>query len=110
MTRQDDINPLTAQALTDAGDVRLIDVRDATEWAAGHAADAEHHPLDTLDPQQIPTDRPIVTICRSGRRSGLAADQLAATHTVTNVAGGLGAWVDAGLPLHTDDGRPGTLG
>ncbi len=109
MTRQDDIDPRTARTLTDAGEVRLIDVRDDAEWAAGHVATAEHHALDTLDPQQIPTDRPIVTICRSGRRSGLAADQLAGTHTVTNVAGGLGAWVEAGLPLHTDDGRPGTL-
>jgi rhodanese-related sulfurtransferase len=106
MTRRPDIAPAEAAALVRRGDVRLVDVRTREEWNTGHAPGAELHPLSDLDPDQIPADRTVVIICRSGRRSGIAADQLAGTHTVINVRGGLEAWAAEGLPVvSTSSGR-----
>jgi rhodanese-related sulfurtransferase len=99
MTRRADVAPREAAELLRCGDLRLIDVRTPQEWAEGHAPGAEHCPLDDLDPADIATDRPLLLICRSGRRSGLAADRLAATHDVTNISGGLQAWSDDDLPV-----------
>jgi rhodanese-related sulfurtransferase len=46
-----------------------------------------------------------------GNRSGTAAIQLAAAGVdVSNLAGGMKAWAEAGLPITTDDGAPGTVG
>ncbi|MBK7219522.1 MAG: rhodanese-like domain-containing protein [Candidatus Promineofilum sp.] len=51
---------------------------------------------------ELPRDRPILTICRSGHRSPLAARQLRqAGYDVTDVDGGTMAWERAGLPLVT---------
>ena len=43
--------------------------------------------------QEIPKDKMIVTVCRSGHRSAMAAQQLVkAGYTVKNLAGGMMAW------------------
>jgi len=48
----------------------------------------------------------IVTVCRSGHRSGLAARGLRhAGYRVENLDGGMKAWAHAGLPLDPPDGR-----
>src|SRR5438034_5169686 len=57
----------------------LVDVREADEWRAGHATGARHVPLGTL-PQhlsELPRDRDLLLICRSGNRSGAACGMLA---------------------------------
>jgi len=54
---------------------------------------------------ELPRDRPLVIVCRSGARSGYAADALvAAGYEASNLAGGLHAWVAAALPLVPDGG------
>ena len=55
----------------DAGAV-LLDVRTEDEWDAGRAAGAVWIPMGEIQARQdeIPTDQPIVVICRSGARSG----------------------------------------
>ncbi|MDQ0766338.1 MBL fold metallo-hydrolase [Streptomyces canus] len=80
----------------------LLDVREHAEWAAGHAPGAVHAPLSELAcGGRLPRaaeDRPVVTICRSGKRSREAAELLAARGLdVVDVLGGMGAWVEAGL-------------
>lgn len=90
----------------------LLDVRNADEWEAGHAEGAVWIPLGELEARhgELPTDRPIMAICRSGVRSAKAAEALnAAGHDATNVAGGSQAWAAAGLPFVADDGRPPTV-
>lgn len=90
-----------------AGRVLLLDVREPGEWTAGHAPDAVHLPLGQLNPQQVPADRPVVTVCRSGNRSAKAAAALhAAGRDVSNLTGGMQAWTAAGLPI-TRGGKPG---
>lgn len=71
------ITPGEAARAAADGRVLLLDVREADEWAAGHAPHAVHRPLGALDPQQVPTDRPVVTVCRSGNRSAKAARRAA---------------------------------
>ena len=106
-----EISPEQASARSSKGEVLLLDVREPAEWEAGHAADALHMPLGSLDVGAIPEDRPVIAMCRSGNRSSQAAAALAeAGRAVSNMTGGLTAWHEAGLPLTTDSGTPGVVG
>lgn len=86
-----------------AGTVRLIDVRTDEEVAQGMIPGAEHIPLDRFDPAALgPSDgREVVLYCRSGRRSAIAGEKLAATtgEPVEHLGGGILAWEEAGQPL-----------
>lgn len=92
------------------GAITLVDVRELDEWNAGHAAGARHMPLGRLDAAQLPADRPVVTVCRSGMRSARAASQLrAAGLEVLNLTGGMTAWVRQDLPIVAAGGKPARL-
>lgn len=56
----------------------LIDVRTSGEFASGHAQGSINIPLDQLGNQlaTMDKDRPVVTVCASGMRSGSAANLL----------------------------------
>jgi rhodanese-related sulfurtransferase len=109
-TRLPDLDPGQAVDLLQRHAAVLLDVREPQEWAAGHAPQAEHLPLDQVSPAAVPQDRLVVAVCRSGNRSGKAADALAAAGVrVHNLAGGMKAWAQAGLPVVTADGEPGTV-
>jgi rhodanese-related sulfurtransferase len=108
--RLPDLDPSQAATLLDRGEAILLDVREPQEWAAGHAPQAEHIPLGQVSPGSVPQGRTIVAVCRSGNRSSKAADVLAAAGLpVHNLAGGMKAWAQAGLPVVTDTGEPGTV-
>ncbi|MCE3276381.1 MAG: putative metallo-hydrolase [Propionibacteriaceae bacterium] len=87
----------------DPGETQLVDVREPDEWAEGHAPGAALIPLGELAARQGELDpaRPVVTICRSGRRSLDAAEILlgAGFRDARSLAGGMIAWRDAGLPV-----------
>ena len=105
-----DIGPAEAVHLADAGQVLLLDVREDGEWDSGHAPQAVHLPLGGLDPTTVPQDRPVIAVCRSGNRSGQAAQALSAAGVdVRNLAGGMTAWAAAGLPVVRPDGTPGEI-
>jgi rhodanese-related sulfurtransferase len=85
----------------------LLDVREDDEWAAGYAPGARHIPLGQLGARtgEIPQDQTIYVICRSGHRSGRAAQALSASGwDAVNVAGGMQDWAAAGRPMTTDSG------
>jgi len=70
----------------------VVDVRSASEWAAGHVAGSRHLPLDeiTARASEMPRDRRIVVTCRAGYRGHLALRALRGlgfTH-VRNLTGG----------------------
>src|SRR5512140_2500190 len=56
----------------------LVDVREQKEWDEIHIAEATLAPLDTVveKMKDVPKDREILLICRSGRRSGIAYTKL----------------------------------
>lgn len=87
----------------DAQAYALIDVREPEEWNAGHIAGATLIPLGQLGARahEVPTDRPVVLVCRSGRRSAFATDALrrAGYDQTFNMTGGMLAWEAAGLPV-----------
>jgi rhodanese-related sulfurtransferase len=60
-------------------------------------------PIGTLEANIdiIPTDKPIVVLCRSGRRSALAVTMLnkSGLTNVANIKGGMLDWQEQGLPL-----------
>ncbi|MFJ8487273.1 rhodanese-like domain-containing protein [Streptomyces sp. NPDC094038] len=97
------LTPAEARERADA-DAVLLDVREAGEWAAGHAPGAMHAPLSGLTAgAPLPpaaTDRPLVVICHSGRRSRQAAALLTARGLdAVDVVGGMTAWRAAGLAV-----------
>jgi rhodanese-related sulfurtransferase len=107
----DHIDPVDGKRRVDAGAL-LLDVRNSDEWQAGHAEGAAWIPMGELAERQeeLPTDREIVVICKTGGRSAQVAKALlAAGYGAANVAGGSEAWQAAGMPIVTDDGRPGTV-
>jgi rhodanese-related sulfurtransferase len=84
-------------------DAVIVDVREADEWAAGHAPNAVHIPLSDLPARlgELPdSDDTIPVVCRSGGRSGRAVQWLAQQgFDVANVEGGMRAWHSAGKQL-----------
>jgi rhodanese-related sulfurtransferase len=98
---------------TDAGGAvpLLIDVREPGEFAEVRAEGAVLMPLSRFMSryQELPRDRPLLMICRSGARSGQAAAFLIANgwSDVVNVAGGTVAWERAGLPVRRGTPAPG---
>ena len=92
------------------GDVQIVDVREDSEWVAGRIEGARHIPLGQLAARlgELDRNRPVVAVCRSGRRSSKAGKLLTkAGLTAHNMDGGMAAWAAAGLPIHEPDGRPG---
>jgi glyoxylase-like metal-dependent hydrolase (beta-lactamase superfamily II)/rhodanese-related sulfurtransferase len=77
---------------------RLLDVRTAGEWEAGHIEGALHIPLPVLPRRlaELPRHDPLAIICGSGYRSSIAASLLenAGFSRVQNVMGGMGAYLE----------------
>lgn len=102
------MDSVEAARLLERGDAVAVDVREPAEWNAGHIRDSLHIPMRELGLRQdeLPTDRTIVAVCRTGNRSGAVTRALRnAGYSVENLEGGLKAWVREGLPLDPPDGR-----
>jgi rhodanese-related sulfurtransferase len=87
----------------------LVDVREDEEWVAGHAPGAQHIPLGSLGELcgQIPQDRDVYVICRSGGRSAHAAAALNANGwRARNVCDGMTGWESAGRLMASESGAP----
>jgi rhodanese-related sulfurtransferase len=89
----------------DAGRVQaLYDVRTPAEYAEGHVPGTTLVPLQELQAREAEfegdKDKTIYLICRSGGRSGQAAQYLASKgYDVVNIQGGTSAWIQAGHPV-----------
>ena len=103
-----ELGPDEVQALREAGAALLIDVRQGYERDAARIADDRHVEMTELTARadSIPRDRTVVFYCRSGNRSGMAAEAFrAAGWDAHNLAGGMIAWIDRGLPTVPEDGK-----
>jgi rhodanese-related sulfurtransferase len=85
----------------------LLDVREDDEWTAGHVPGAVHVRLGELGARvgELPQDREIYVICRTGHRSAYAAQALGGVGLdAINVADGMTGWAVAGRPMISEDG------
>ncbi|HML20187.1 MAG TPA: rhodanese-like domain-containing protein [Aggregatilinea sp.] len=88
-------------------DAIFVDVRTAEEYATGHAEGTVLIPLDEVSDRaaaELPKDKDIYVICRSGNRSKSASETLISLgyEHVYNVDGGTNAWSSAGLPMSSN--------
>jgi len=100
-----DLPPEKVKALQDAGEIQLVDVREDYEWNAGRIAGARHVEIAVLRSEAATIDRatPVVFVCRTGARSGMAAQAFRASgYDAYNLEGGLVAWTARGLALEPD--------
>lgn len=110
MDQFDNVDVAKAVELLEGGAL-LLDVREDDEWEAGHAAHARHIPLSSVPDHvdELPRERVILCVCRSGGRSARAAEFLAEQgFQVANLLGGMTAWHAAGEEM-VADGTPPTV-
>jgi len=92
------------------GDVQVLDVRERSEWDAGHIPGSLHVPYHDLHslPDEVDPEAPLAVICASGERAAVAAS-LAQRHGAQDVwhvvEGGVPAWGRSGFELE----RPGEV-
>ena len=96
------------QAYARKEDFVLVDTREESEWAAGHAAGSIHLGKGVIErdiEQAIPDSaKKIVLYCGGGFRSALAADTLQKMgyRNVYSLAGGWRAWKAASMPIEKE--------
>jgi rhodanese-related sulfurtransferase len=89
----------------ESGKVQVIDVREESEWAAGHARGASHLGKGIIERDieaRVPDrNAEIILYCGGGFRSALSADvlQKMGYRNVASMAGGWRAWQEAGAPV-----------
>ena len=90
----------------------LLDVREYDEWMVGHAPAATHIAMSELPGRvdELPRDRRIICVCRSGNRSArVVAWLLQQGIDAVNLAGGMHAWVHADNAIVNHNGNPGLV-
>ncbi len=103
-----EITPRATQELLRTGAARVFDVREESEWTAGHVAGAAHLGKGIIErdiERTVPdVAAPIVLYCGGGFRSALAADalqQMGYTN-VLSMAGGWRGWLEADGAVSVD--------
>ena len=93
-----------ARMIRDQEPMIILDVRTPEEYARdGHIAGSRLMPLATVPVRsnELPIDRTIVCVCRSGARSAAACESLARQgFDVINLSGGMLSWRRSGLPTN----------
>ncbi len=93
----------TVASLKDQENVLVLDVREVTEYEAGHIPGVTLIPMGEVANRlnEIPKDQTVIVTCRSGNRSGQVADYLRQNGytNIHNMEGGIVAWEAAGLPI-----------
>jgi len=103
--RGDKVTLLQATQLINQGKMVVVDVREATDFAAGHLRDAKNIPLKDLPNRLSELDKfkakTVIAVCQAGVQSAKATTQLkkAGFEHAFSLDGGLAAWQAQGLPL-----------
>lgn len=100
-----DVTPEEMEQRRLTGWVELVDVRNSSEFEAGHLARARNVPLGRLAERlgELPRDRTLVVHCQSGARAGVAISLLQASgfRDVLHLDGDFAGWKAAGRPVET---------
>jgi rhodanese-related sulfurtransferase len=98
---------VAARRLADADAPLGLDVRTVGERATAAIAGTMHIPLTQLPDRsgEVAAERPVLVFCAGGYRSSIAASLLRqrGVRDVSEIAGGITAWIAAGLPLSATD-------
>jgi rhodanese-related sulfurtransferase len=103
-----EIGVADAVQLINRQDAVILDVREPAEFKSGHIPNARNIPAgqvgERLKELEKFKSRPILLTCASGSRSGDASSvlQKAGFAQVCSLAGGMGAWQQAGMPVAKD--------
>lgn len=104
-TRIREISVEDARKQLDSGSARLIDIREESEWAAGHVRGAEYIGRGVLErdiEQKVPDrNAKLILYCGGGFRSALSADNLQKMGytNVSSMVGGWREWKEKGQPV-----------
>ncbi|GAA1336343.1 rhodanese-like domain-containing protein [Arthrobacter roseus] len=93
-------------------DAKILDVREDYEWEAGHATGAVHIPMDQIPQRldELDPDEDLHVVCRSGGRSAQVTQWLSSNgYSAVNVEGGMGAWLEAGKPMESENSQDPTV-
>ncbi len=99
------LSPMDATQLINREDAVVLDIRSDGEFSQGHIVNAVNVPQKSLEEQlsklEKYRDRPIIIACRNGQTAVGVGNRLRkhGFEQVYNLAGGLGAWEGANLPL-----------
>ena len=97
------LDPAAVEELYQRNDVVILDVREDSEYNAGHIPGATLVPLGQIPNRldEIPKDKTVIAVCRSGNRSSQATNFLRQQgfDNVHNMTGGMNAWSQAGYEI-----------
>jgi rhodanese-related sulfurtransferase len=99
------ISTLQATLLINQQNALVLDVREASEYQAGHVLNSRHLALGEIETRSAEVEKykakPVIVVCESGNRSDKAAAVLRKQGfgQVFSLSGGIGAWKQAGLPV-----------
>lgn len=97
------LDPAAVEALYQRDDVVILDVREDHEYQAGHIPGATLVPLGQIPSRldEIPKDKTVIAVCRSGNRSNQATNFLRQQgfENVHNMTGGMNGWSRAGYKV-----------
>lgn len=98
--------PALSKQLSESQPPFVLDVRSEKEWLGGHLACSHNLPLTHLRERmnEVPADCPVVIHCEGGYRSAIGASLLAAAGrtNITDLVGGIKAWMASHLPVDSD--------
>ena len=104
-SRVREVNVDETRKKLESGKARLIDVREESEWEAGHALGAQHIGKGVIErdiEERVPDkNTELILYCGGGFRSALSADNLQKMGytNVASMSGGWRAWQAAGAPV-----------
>lgn len=103
-----ELDPEEAASMIEEGQLKVIDVRQPYEYLTGHIEQAILLPIEglysfaqSLAAQNLDKELPVIFVCAVGQRSAAAAEvaAIAGFSSIYNLAGGMGNWAYAGLPV-----------
>jgi hydroxyacylglutathione hydrolase len=103
------LTDLHARWERDDGKLQVLDVRERSEWDAGHIPGSVHQPYHDIGgvPEGIDPGKPVAVVCGSGQRAAVAASLLqrrGAARVIHVVQGGVPRWKREGWPI--DKAKP----
>jgi rhodanese-related sulfurtransferase len=101
-----EIDPADATRRHARGEIQLVDVREQSEYDAGHVPGSLHIPMSSIAERsdEIDRDRPVAFICLMGARSAMVTNHFRQQGLdAYNVSGGFARWFQENHPVEPED-------